>query len=861
MTSRMLLVSTASLAFAWAAPSIAQQAAARTAVSAQARAPAPPAAADEMDEEEEIVVTGQRPRGSVIGDIPPENTLTPADIRATGATSVTELLAAVAPQTGSARGRGGGPVLLLNGQRVSGFGEIRDLPPEAIVRVEILPEEVALKYGYAADQRVVNIVLRQRFRSTTARGEAGIATAGGYASGEADVSQLRIVNNGRMNLTLHAEGNSALREDERSIKLQPVATQPAPTDPRPLRTLVGSRRQVRGSAIVNRTVLGNVSATLNADLTHDEGRSLFGIPTGSLTVPATSPFATRGTTVLRGVDALGPLTRDTRSDSGHLGLSFNGTAQPWRYSMTATADIVRSVTLTDRDPDFGAMQARISANDPVIDPLGALTVARFPRDYARSLRKSGGVDGTLNGPLATLPAGRANVTLKAGLDTLHLDSFATRAGVSRSARLGRDHAVGSVSVDLPVARRGGALGAIGKLTLNANAEAEHLSDFGTLTTIGADANWSPVARLNFIGSWTREEGAPSINALGDPVLATPGTRVFDYITGTTVLVTATTGGNPALLADRRNVVKLGGNWQPFEKTDLRLRADFASSRLTRPVQSFPGATAALQAAFPDRFTRVAGTLSAVDFRPVNYDSARTDTVRVGFDFSKPLKSAAPPQALIDQFRRARQQAGGPPGGGRGGFGGGRGGGFGGGGGPFGGNQRGRIQLSLTDSITLVDRALIRPGLPVLDYLRGSASGSGGGTARHVVEAQTGYYNNGYGVRLSADYRSATHVTGGPSGDLDFAPLTTFDVRLFANLGEDLRLLVKHPWLRGASLRFDVDNLFDARQRVTNGLGDTPLSYQPALISPIGRTVSITFRKLFVPSRFFRRPAAQQQRPS
>ena len=92
------------------------------------------------------------------------------DVRATGATNINELLEALAPQIGSARGRGGErPVLLLNGQRISSFRELRDIPTEAIQRVEILPEEVALKYGYRADQRVVNIVLRQRFRSTVGR--------------------------------------------------------------------------------------------------------------------------------------------------------------------------------------------------------------------------------------------------------------------------------------------------------------------------------------------------------------------------------------------------------------------------------------------------------------------------------------------------------------------------------------------------------------------------------------------------------------------------------------------------------------------------------------------------------------------
>ena len=57
---------------------------------------------------EEVVVTGARLRGSVESDIPPEITLDPADIRATGATTIAELLEALEPQTRSGRGRGEG---------------------------------------------------------------------------------------------------------------------------------------------------------------------------------------------------------------------------------------------------------------------------------------------------------------------------------------------------------------------------------------------------------------------------------------------------------------------------------------------------------------------------------------------------------------------------------------------------------------------------------------------------------------------------------------------------------------------------------------------------------------------------------
>ena len=365
--------------------------------------------ADPGDEGAEIVVTGQKPRGSVVGDIPPENTLSSRDVRATGATSITELLAAIAPQTGSARGRGSaGPVTLLNGQRISGFQEIRDLPPEAIERVEILPEEVALKYGYSADQRVVNIVLRRRFRSTTARVESGAATSGGRATGEADVSRLLIGANGRTQLTLHAEGNTGVREAQRDLVPQPLATQPVAIDPRDYRTLLGSQTLLRATVTANRTVLGDVAATLNADVSHTTAKSLFGVPVGTLTIPPTSPFAAQGSAVLLGFPGLGALRRQTNTDNGHVGLSLNGTKGPYRWSSTANADIVDSTTRSDRSPDLSAFQSRVATNDPSANPIGGFTPDTFAPDRSRSRKTSAGLDATLNGPFATLPAGRAN---------------------------------------------------------------------------------------------------------------------------------------------------------------------------------------------------------------------------------------------------------------------------------------------------------------------------------------------------------------------------------------------------------------------------------------------------------------------
>lgn len=814
---RSLLLSTVALL---ALPASAQE--------APAPAPAPgstvdtaPASEQEMvlddeaaEEEEAIVITGQRERGAVIGDIPPENQLSARDIRAYGASSVTELLADLAPQTGSARGRGGGqPVVLLNGRRISGFREVRDLPPEAIFRVDILPEEVALKYGYRADQRVVNIVLRPRFRSITARAEGELATEGGRLGSELDVTRLLLQENGRITLNAHVERSGALTEAERDIRLEDEAA-----DERGFRTLIGAREQYRLGGTANRTILGDVSATLDGRLERAEGESLFGAD-------------------LSGLD---PLRRNTTTDTGRLGFALNGNRGRWRWSADGGYEITRTLTRSDRD------------EEPV-----------EPGDRARTLNRFGELTLVANGPLAELPAGRSNVTVRLSGDTRDLNSETRRGLIQIDRELSRNRAGAAVNVDLPIAKRNGPLAALGNLNLNANAEVERLSDFGKLTTVGGGFVWSPVQRLNLIASVTREEGAPGLTQLGDPVLETPGTRIFDFTSGQTVEILAVTGGNPGLLADKRTVWKLGGTWQPWTETDLDLRFDYTRSRLEDPVSSFPGVTAAIEAAFPDRFTRdAAGQLVRVDLRPLNFDSADRDTFRWGFNYQKQLRSARPTQAQREQLRaraglppRAPRPEGAAPaegagerrvaGGGFGRFGG-------------GGRQGGRLQLSVFHTLTLKDEVRIGPGLPVLDYLDGEALDSGGGRPRHLVEAEGGYFNNGLGGRLSATWRSGTEVDGN-AGDLRFSPITRVNLRLFANLGERFDLVSKHPWLRGSQVRFSVENLFNTRPKVRDTVGATPLNYQSDLLDPLGRTVSISIRKLFLPNRFRQRQG--QQRPA
>jgi uncharacterized membrane protein YgcG len=834
VSSRFLILLLAGVA---PAPLLAQPRVPPAEVAPEAEAPAAPQDAAEEgfedDEDAAIVVTGQRPRGSVDSDVPPEIVLNRRDIRATGAGTVAELLDAIAPQTRSGRGREGGgrPVVLLNGQRISGFGEVRDLPPEAIERVDILPEEVALRYGYRADQRVVNIVVRRRFDATTAELEGGLATAGGRGSYGLDLNHLKIDPAGRYSLDVEYQHADPLFESERDI----VQAANAPADAGDFRTLLAETDQLTLGGTINRNVLGNVSATANGRLEMNWNTRFLG----------QDPVALRG------------LTRESEGRTAHLGIILNGNVRPWRWSLTGNYDNVLSTNRTDTG------------------------IGNAP-DTARSVSSVGSAELVTSGPLFDLPAGDVSATVRAGFDTRDFSSDTVRGGVAQSRDLARDRGSVQASIDLPIAsRRRAVLTGLGNLSANFNAEIEQFSDFGTLTTLGGGINWSPITALNFGATYTDEEGAPSMQQLGDPVLATPGVRVFDLVRGETVDITRIEGGNPALLADNRRVLTLRMTARPFSDTDLTILANYTNSRTDNPIASFPTATPEIEAAFPDRFVRDdSGRLQRIDARPVNFARSSRSEIRWGINYAQPIGPQRPAGGFRGRFGGAQGApgAGGeaaPPagerpaegaparpgpeggeagqrgprgaggGGWRGGAGGGGRGGFGGGGGRFGG----RLQLGLFHTYHIEDEILIREGVPVLDLLGGSAVGGRGGQPRHEVEAQAGLFRNGFGARLSANWQSGTTVRGRPdlggtSGDLEFGDFTTVNLRLFADLGARRDWVREVPFLRGMRVTLSIDNLFDSHLQVRDATGATPLSYQPDYLDPLGRSVRLTVRKLF-----------------
>jgi outer membrane receptor protein involved in Fe transport len=135
---------------------------------------------------------------------------------------------------------------------------------------------------------------------------------------------------------------------------------------------------------------------------------------------------------------------------------------------------------------------------------------------------------------------------------------------------------------------------------------------------------------------------------------------------------------------------------------------------------------------------------------------------------------------------------------------------------------------------------------VLNQLGGDAL-TGTGVARHTANLDAGGAYRGFGLRLAGSYASPTHVnSSGQPGDLplDFGSLTTFNLRLFADLGRMPSVVKKFAFLKGSRLSLAVNNVFDTIQKVTDSTGATPLRYQPGYIDPVGRLIKLELRKQF-----------------
>lgn len=584
----------------------------------------------------EILVTAPRILGTI--DVPqkPIEVLNEEDIASYGASSIEELIAALAPQTGSGRGRGGGrPVFLVNGQRITSFREMRRIPPEAIRRLEILPEEVALRFGYPPNQRVVNFILKDKFNAASAAGEYNRPTRGGYDNYELESGLFKIAGPRRYNFSAKLDETSALTENERDIRQNPdqVPTVPGDPDPARYRSLAAqsSELSLEGTmtqGLGEKGLAGSITAS--GGYTHSISNSLNGLDAVALSYD--------GRTELRTLPD--PLRTRAVSDAFAGSLGYSSLLGDWQLSTTLDGTYTDASTRVDRRRDTSSLVAAAAAGELDIDgALPLLPGAGVDTARTRSLALTSLA--TLSGTPFRMPAGASNLTVKAGYDFTRSLNDDTRTDIG-TVRLTRGDISTGVNLALPLTSRAeDVLGAIGDLTLNLSGGVNHLSDFGSLYNWSTGMTWSPTDTLTFQASYIVEQAAPELAQLGAPTIVSYNVPVYDFTRATTSLVTVTTGGNPDLVKEKQRDVKLSATWElPFLKRS-NLIVEYFRNRSSDVTQSFPLLTPAIEAAFPGRVTRdAAGNLIAIDRRPVTFDEVSTSNLRWGFNISGSIGSSA-----------------------------------------------------------------------------------------------------------------------------------------------------------------------------------------------------------------------------
>lgn len=830
----------------------------------------PDSAEQAMDE---VVVMGRRLRGGVLVDIDPIYTLDSDNIDSYGALSIEELLEGLGPLIGpAADGQGGGPPILLNGKRISGIREIASYPTEAIKRVEILPEDVALEYGFSSNQRIVNIILHDNFGAFTGNASVRAPTDGGQTSPKAEIGRLQIKDRRRVNFDLKYSYDGALLESERNIapvdtnagdvvgnvtaltsgdEIDPAlslfvgktvtvagapdaaafgpvalsdfsAGQANQTDQAPFRSLNPRRDAAAVTATFSDTVFDSISLTATGTFDVSKSETLLGLADAELILPATSPFSpfANDVNVSRVFGEGGALKRTNDLWSGSGSLAINGELGEWYWWVNGKYQRNFSETNTERGVEVSTLQDAVQSG--VVNPFAPISADAFfaMDDRVTQATSTSSVDFNAIGKLLELPAGALSASLNAGGKLVRQESsFSDRAA---KEVFSQDSGNAQVSLRAPIFKTDVTPAPIGDLSLSASARLNVRSDTEALLTYEYGAYWAPLSKVTFGVSFAHEEKAPSVQQTDAPIIQTPNFRVFDFATGRTVDdVTITRGGAADLTnSDLRRFKANVTIRRSLGSGSLIFNAAYFDQKVDNQIASFPSLTPDTEAAFPDRFVRdVSGNLIAIDARPVNFGEAVQRNIRYGVDFMKPLNakdgaSKAPAARSFVMF------------------------------GGQGSNRGGRLGVSVYHTYVLENSLQINEGGQVLDLLSGNAIDARGGMSRHEVTAQARFSLNKFGARADYQWRNGRVINDGDDGDLQFEDFGKLNAQMSWKFKKSQGDREGFSLLDNAQLRLNVDNVFNARQKVMDAAGLTPAGFQPDLLDPLGRTVSLTFNTKF-----------------
>lgn len=826
---------------------------------------AAPPATEALVELDEVVVYGND--GKLITGMQAESQLDVGDIAGYGANTIGELLNQVTQDVDNTEE---GPIILINGQPANGLRSVNDLPPEAVQSIQVLPPQAATALGYPPTRRVINVVMRQSYRTGVANATARQATAGHAFTGNGNFSLVRLENGNFRNVSFRVAHTAPLYESQRGVISNPgilpydldgnVLAYPVPRgeiDPQ-LSALAGQVVTVAGVPVgvadpgiadfAGRANVPNVSDmgdyrtlvadlytygmnlnfsrqlprrsgmnfNLNAERSESTGRT--GAAPALLALPASSPYSpfSRDVYIARYLGE--PLRQKADPSLVNFAGNLNTQQGKWRLALDTTFNWRSSTTVSQRRFDTSAVQAAIRAG--TLNPFGEL-----PADLLGELQadraKSSGYNSTTQlqatRTLLTLPAGNMNAVMRLEYRRSQQHSDNTGTTLLSSSRLREDRvAYGSLQVPLLGDSKAQNKGSLG---FEVTANARRVTAVGTLYDQTAGLNWRMGNRVTLGLTLGRLEVAPQPEQLTAPEVTVDGYRVYDFVRDETVLVRYITGGNPDLEVERRRTRRLNGTWRPFGTVDMTFNADYLRTVGRDAASPLPPVSADVQAAFPERYLRdVAGQLYQIDARPVSFERSETEQIRWGGNYRGVIGKKPPPAAPVTGPRIV----------------------FGDEASDLGGAGW-RVTGNFTHTWLLSSKRLARQGLPQVDLLAGGTAGYNA-ASRHNVQSRVGLAHDGTGAQFNFSWKSAARVTGGTASNpnnIEFDAFLRVDLSVFRNLDA---VFPGNALAKGMRVSLGVDNLLGAKQRVRDRNGITPLRYQPYLLNSSARVVGISLRK-------------------
>lgn len=446
---------------------------------------------------EDVIVSGRRGAARLA----PEVELGEVEIDNLGAYDIGETIGRIS----EILGLDGYPEIIVNGRRVVNARDFMRFPPDALVRVELLPPEAAAVYGEDPTRRMLNIVLQPEFKSRDGLLRGSRPTAGGQSSSAMDGRQSEISDLDTRQFGIQASRATALRAGERPDYIREHPGSAAVTL-RPAADTV--------SANVSTThAVGDWSGSLGATVEARRGRHA-SLVDGQAAVTRRSARSLALTGGLRG-EALGwgtrlalqgglsKSTQDGVADSASRNVSLGADLMVDRSMIDLPAGPVRG-TLSGRYSFFqsvheaDAVVGRRSAED--LSLRGSLAV---PLTGGGARRPWGDLSMTLGASASgLLDDARAGESLNLGLAWAPLRKVRFNGQWSQSFDAPSDQArLGPIYYDAPRLvfdfRTGEAVEILPLLGGNPDLRAQKVERLSLTASAGPFTSWRAQGRVNF----------------------------------------------------------------------------------------------------------------------------------------------------------------------------------------------------------------------------------------------------------------------------------------------------------------------------------------------------------------------------